>query len=353
MLNTTGPTLRHLLIQLRFFRRLTVQLIVLTRSEEHTSELQSRVDKSYGDYRDLHSFPTRRSSDLNAQYYWSNTQTFANTITFLQTINGTANSANYIGTLPAANVVSNAQLQANLASIGSLSNSSYTATLRSDGQFQLPLSTQGGINAGWIVSTNNVGFNAAGNLWKFGADGTMSSPYSVVISTTGLNFPSSGSINSTSYTGTANNASYLGGNTASDLRTYSDNKAANAYSNAVTYASNASNLTTGTLPYARLGTNVVNTTASFAFSNTITFNGNTAFYGSVTDSFGSDGLAGQILTSSGSGNTYWSSKYYVGSLPPAYPNYGDTWYYTDLEKLFMWINDGGSDYWYDFLPPVA
>src|SRR5438477_472169 len=41
------------------------------RSEEHTSELQSHVNlvcrlllECYGDHRDLHSFPTRRSSDL-------------------------------------------------------------------------------------------------------------------------------------------------------------------------------------------------------------------------------------------------------------------------------------------------
>src|SRR3712207_2531527 len=41
------------------------------RSEEHTSELQSRqylvcrlLLECYGDHRDLHSFPTRRSSDL-------------------------------------------------------------------------------------------------------------------------------------------------------------------------------------------------------------------------------------------------------------------------------------------------
>src|SRR5689334_22305726 len=41
------------------------------RSEEHTSELQSQFHlvcrlllESYGDHQDLHSFPTRRSSDL-------------------------------------------------------------------------------------------------------------------------------------------------------------------------------------------------------------------------------------------------------------------------------------------------
>src|SRR5688572_20905414 len=42
-----------------------------TRSEEHTSELQSQSNlvcrlllEGYDDHRDLHSFPTRRSSDL-------------------------------------------------------------------------------------------------------------------------------------------------------------------------------------------------------------------------------------------------------------------------------------------------
>src|SRR6476646_445018 len=44
----------------------------MVRSEEHTSELQSHSDlvcrlllERFGDHRDLHSFPTRRSSDLN------------------------------------------------------------------------------------------------------------------------------------------------------------------------------------------------------------------------------------------------------------------------------------------------
>src|SRR5699024_4464519 len=39
---------------------------IMMRSEEHTSELQSRfyLVCSLSDHRDLHSFPTRRSSDL-------------------------------------------------------------------------------------------------------------------------------------------------------------------------------------------------------------------------------------------------------------------------------------------------
>jgi len=81
-----------------------------------------------------------------------------------------------------------------------------------------------------------------------------------------------------------------------------------------------------------------------------TYNANIVLNASLVDATGNTGSNGQILTTNGA-NTYWSSKYTVGSLPPDYPNYGDTWYYTDMEKLFMWINDGGSDYWYDFLPP--
>ncbi len=110
-------------------------------------------------------------------------------------------------------------------------------------------------------------------------------------------------INTTFYSGTANNASYLGGNTASDLLTYADNKASNAYANAVsvastdatnkagnaysnavaytnTFASNASNITSGTLDTARLpatanissainvGANVNLTTANVSVGNT-------------------------------------------------------------------------------------
>lgn len=52
----------------------------------------------------------------------------------------------------------------------------------------------------------------------------------------------SGSITGTNYSGTANNANNLGGTAAADyaLKTYADDKAANAYSNAVSYAASIS-----------------------------------------------------------------------------------------------------------------
>ena len=201
------------------------------------------------------------SVNVDAQYIWTNTQTFQNTITFSSTIDGTANNTLYVGSVTAANVVSNAQLQANL------------------GNYQ---------------TTAGLAANVA--------------------------------------TLTSNNSVYFDGRSSS-------------------YFSNASNINTGTLPYSQLGTNVVNTTSNFSLSGVLTLNSNVVFNASVVDSTGNTGTTGQILTTNGA-NTYWSSKYYVGSLPPTYPNYGDTWYYTDMEKLFMWINDGGSDYWYDFLPPA-
>src|SRR4029434_4756419 len=50
-----------------------VCVCVCVRSEEHTSELQSHLNlvcrllfEGYGDHRYLHSFPTRRSSDLHS-----------------------------------------------------------------------------------------------------------------------------------------------------------------------------------------------------------------------------------------------------------------------------------------------
>jgi hypothetical protein len=88
--------------------------------------------------------------------------------------------------------------------------------------------------------------------------------------------------------------------------------------------------------------------ANLNVNNALTSN-NSNYFGGLAGNTGSNG---QVITSNGSA-VYWANKYTTGSLPPDYPNYGDVWYYTDMEKLFMWINDGGSDYWYDFLPPSS
>ena len=71
---------------------------------------------------------------------------------------------------------------------------------------------------------------------------------------------------------------------------------------------------------------------------------------------GSFGDIGQLLVSTGTANVTWASKFYVGATPPPVRYYGDIWYYVDpsvgIQKLYMWVNDGGSDFYYDFLPPT-
>jgi hypothetical protein len=70
----------------------------------------------------------------------------------------------------------------------------------------------------------------------------------------------------------------------------------------------------------------------------------------------SAGNAGQVLTSNGT-NTYWSTRFYYGDTPPDFAtlNYGDIFFYIDApnnyQRLYMWVTDGTSSYFYDFLPP--
>jgi hypothetical protein len=168
----------------------------------------------------------------------------------------------------------------------------------------------------------------------------------------------------------ANNASFLNGNTATTFLTYTDNKSANAYSNAVSYvdtrigvvnsaivanasaaynnaaadstakataaiiysdfimgiantamvanaaaaytnattfSANATNLTNGTIPYGRFPANIINTTADFTRSGVTTFNANLVINTNAGISAnGSYGTQGQALLSNGS-SVYWAT----------------------------------------------
>ena len=117
------------------------------------------------------------SVDVNAQYVWTNTQTFTNTITFNATINGTANNSLYLNGTAANGYQTTAGLSANVA------------TLTSN-------------NATYAFGKSEVNLNVNNAL-------------------------------------TSNNSSYLNGNSAGDLRSYSDTQAANAYSNATSFATTA------------------------------------------------------------------------------------------------------------------
>ena len=117
-----------------------------------------------------------------------------------KTISGASNTLSNIGNSSLTN--SSVTLNGTSVSLGgtgsisTLVNGSFTASLTSVGQLQIPVITQGGYTGGQIVALGNVLFNANGNIWKFGSDGTMSSPYSVGITTSGFTIPgaTSGSI---------------------------------------------------------------------------------------------------------------------------------------------------------------
>jgi len=72
---------------------------------------------------------------------------------------------------------------------------------------------------------------------------------------------------------------------------------------------------------------------------------------------GSFGTRGQTLKSDGNSNAIWSTQFYYGNNPPNFSdlNYGDIFFYIDapnnFQRLYMWVTDGSSDYFYDFLPP--
>ena len=87
------------------------------------------------------------------------------------------------------------------------------------------------------------------------------------------------------------------------------NNANNLNSQPASYYTNATNITTGILPYAQLGANVVNTSAAFTITGMQTYSNGITFSNTITAN-GSNGSAGQVLTSSGAtGNVYWSTVY--------------------------------------------
>jgi hypothetical protein len=102
-------------------------------------------------------------------------------------------------------------------------------------------------------------------------------------------------INSTTYSGTANNSTYLNGQAAS-------------------YYTNASNITAGTLPYAQLPANVVIWSNTNTFTATQTFNANVSLVGNST----------ALITIGGNtiNSTVWSGSatYLNGQLASYYTN---------------------------------
>lgn len=92
-----------------------------------------------------------------------------------------------------------------------------------------------------------------------------------------------------------------------NVNTMISGNATTAFTNATTFAANASNITNGTLPNARLSSSIVNTSAAFTMGGVQTYNANIVI-GSTAGIIanGSIGTAGQVLLSNGS-STYWGA----------------------------------------------
>lgn len=96
-----------------------------------------------------------------------------------------------------------------------------------------------------------------------------------VVANSGIIANATGLYVNSSYIATlaANSTTYLGGNTALDLRNYTDTQASAAYTNATTFAANASNISSGTLNASRLPATAVQNTDSRTLSGNLVISG--------------------------------------------------------------------------------
>ena len=198
------------------------------------------------------------SVDVNAQYAWTNTQSFSNTITFTGSIlASTINAASYsIGT---AVVINSTSMAVNSYSIGSTS----TATFYN-------INGQANASPGAFVGNAYATLGgASGNYLAFGQQ--------------------------------LNSAQWIQSG-------YSSAGAPVYYS--IIFNPLGGNIGIGnTAPSNRLSVN-----------GTSYLQGNVTFTQGIVDSTGSQGTAGQVLTSNGVGNVYWSSAGFTNGASIAVSN---------------------------------
>jgi hypothetical protein len=246
----------------------------------------------------------------------------------------TSNAANYIGTLPAANVVSNAQLQSNLANY--VTGSSLTSNLAN-------YQTTAGLSANVATLTANAATyhgNSSGTLanivsWISGnaataytnatsyADTKAAAAYSNAVANAAALYQTTAGLSANVATLTANAATYLGNSsgTIANIASWVSGNAATAYSNAVANAAALYQTTAGlSANVATLSSNnasylgsvaaasYVNTSGSYTITGVHTHNANLTI-GSTAGivANGSVGTAGQFLTSNGT-SVYWSNS---------------------------------------------
>ena len=207
---------------------------------------------------------------------------------------GTANNAThldgvgasyYVNTSGSYTLTGNITLQGNLAANGIIANGSVGTA----GQ----ILTSNGSSVYWTSQTtvSNVAANSVqSNTITINDTITVgNSTVNVFVNSTSISLGSASvnvSINSTTFSGTANNASYLGGTIASSYatKTYADDKAANAYSNAMSDTLSRNGSYTGNNTFG--GTNTIFSSnvalSGFVTTNIVPTSNNTLSLGTDT-----------------------------------------------------------------------
>ena len=209
------------------------------------------------------------ATNVNATYAWTNTHSFAANVSFGNSISLTTGNSSASG---------------GMLFFAGLGDSNWKMGRNTNGttKWFYTNNTIDIISAGSPLEGVVIGQNGGNTFFETGYAGTF-----IAGNVTIGNTSSKSTINSTAFSGTANNSNYLGGNSASDLRTYSDTKAATAYSNAVTYtdtkigtantamAANAATAYTNAVSYTDTKIATANTAmaanAAAAYSNAVTY----------------------------------------------------------------------------------
>jgi len=186
--------------------------------------------------------------------------TFTNTVSFTQTINGTANSANYIGTLSAANVVSNAQLSANLSNYQTTSGlSANVATLTSN-------------------NSTNFGGSSLATI-QSQITGNAATAYSNAVANAAALYQTTAGLSANVATLTSNNSSFLGGTAAGSYALLSGATFSGAVSGITTLAAGNTTITGSA--------NIVSDSATIQVGNSTSyFSGNTTGFYPVSNTLG-------------------------------------------------------------------
>ena len=216
------------------------------------------------------SSPGAASVDVTAQYNWTNLHTFSANVSF--TGNGigiaTNTGAIYLGGISDANW--KIGRNTNVVTKWRYTNNSIDI-----------------ITANSNLEGMSIGLVNGNSYFETGYLGTF-----IASNVTIGNTSSNSTINSTAFSGTANNSTNLNGQPAS-------------------YYTNATNISTGTLPYAQIPANIVNTTGSFTLS------GNTTLAGTNTAISSNVNITGTFLNVASSFVVNSTGAYHTGTINAA------------------------------------